>query len=285
MQVDPLNLSHQNLLEQRFRLLDLPISEYSFANLYLFRHIHEYQVLKYREEVFIKGKTRDQVSFIMLTSHPSKLSSQLLRTVVEEAEVLFPIPESWLPFFEKILLQSSFNEADSDYLYMTSKLAHFPGRYLHKKRNLVGQLLHEHDVRGEDLSSHLNEAEQILEFWKEEYGDDFAETDYFACQEAIQLFQSLHLHGRIIYVDQRPAGFTIGEWTSKDCYTVHFSKADRKTKGLYQYAYQDLGQLIEETTAWINLEQDLGIPALRNSKHSYLPDQLLHKWRVQLAPF
>ena len=282
MQIEPLNISHQVLLESRFRELNVSLSEYSFANLYLFRELHRYHVIKCNEEIFVKGITRDSVPFIMLTSHPAKLSPLLLQCIHSEAQIIFPLPEDWLPSLKKFLLQASFKDEDSDYLYSTSKLAYFPGRYLSKKRNLVKQLLNAHVVKAENLSKQIGDAEQILKSWQQEHAGDPIETDYTACEEALQNMQVLQLQGRIIYIDQHPAGFTLGERISKDCFVVHFSKASRSSKGLYQYLYQDIAQSIDENCLWINLEQDLGLPALRDSKRSYLPDHLLRKWRVQL---
>lgn len=282
MQIEHLSLSHQNLLESRFRQIHLPISEYSFANLYLFRSIHHYEVIKFEEEVFIKGLTKDQVPFILITCHPAQISLLILQKILLHAHILFPVPENWLTLLEKRLLQASFKEADSDYLYATSKLAHYPGRHLASKRNHVKQLIDHYDVRSENLVHQFHDAQQILEEWQKEHGTDIDQTDYSACQEAIENFHLLHLHGRVAYVNQHPAGFMIGEWLSQNCYVVHFSKALRPIKGLYQYLYQDLARSLEGTCAWINLEQDLGIPSLRFSKLSYQPDFLVKKWRVQL---
>lgn len=283
MQIEPLNLSHREILDTRFRQLNLSLSEYSFANLYLFREIHRYEVIKCNEEIFIKGITRDQVPFLMFTSDPSQLSLHSFKSILNSVEILFPIPDQWMPSLRKFVTQMSFKEAESDYLFSLSKLASFAGRHLSAKRNLVKQLLNQHEIKGENLLNQLEDAQLILESWMQELTDRSIETDYQACREAIRNFQTLHLHGRILYLDQFPAGFTIGEWITKDCYVIHFSKASRTIKGLYQYLYQDLAQSLEGTCSWINLEQDLGIQALRYSKLSYLPDQLLHKWRVQMS--
>jgi hypothetical protein len=282
MQIENLNISHQRLLENKFRELNLSLSEYSFTNLYLFRELHRYQVIQYNEEIFIKGMTRDQVPHIMLTSHPTKISPLHLQSILSEAQILFPIPENWLNDLERFLLQSSFKEEESDYLYAKPKLAQLPGRYLGKKRNLIKQLLKAHEVKAENLTNQIGDAEQILRWWQKEHEEDFGETDYKACQEGIKNLESLQLKGRIIYIDQYPAAFAIGEKISKDCFAVHFGKALRSIKGLYQYLFQDLAQAVEDDCLWINLEQDLGIPGIRDTKHSYLPDRLLRKWRVQL---
>lgn len=283
MHIEPLNLSHQKLLENKFRRLNLFLAEYSFANLYLFRELHRYEVIECEEEIFIKGIARDGASFLMPTSELFKLSPNLLQKLSDFASIFFPIPESWIHPLTKRIAQMSFKEEDSDYLFTRSKLAFFPGRHLSAKRNLVKQLFKTHQIRTIDLDSRFDDAQQILEQWKQELREAIRETDYTACQEALQNFHPLHLHGRIIYIDESPAAFSIGEWITSDCYAIHFSKASRSIKGLYQYLYQDLAQSLAENCSWINLEQDLGIPGIRHTKHSYLPDQLLHKWRVEFC--
>lgn len=279
---EPLSFIHQPLLKEKFAHLHLHLSEYSFANLYLFRALHQYRVLRDEEEVFIKGITREGISFIMLTTPPQEVLLPILKQVLADGSVLFPVPDQWLSFLEKWMVQSSFLEADSDYLFTVQKLLNYPGRHLSKKRNLVKQLREMHHVKAETLSSqHLTDARSILDQWQEDHKES-NETDFGACQEAIQLFQKLELHGRIVYVDDKPAGFIIGEWLTKECYGAHFCKGLKEIKGLYQYLYQDLAQAVEGSCQWINLEQDLGLPEIRVAKHSYLPDTLLRKWRMQL---
>jgi uncharacterized protein len=283
MQMEPLNFSYQNLLGNKFQQLNLFLSEYSFAGLYLFRHLHHYEVFEIDGEVFIKGITRDNTSYIMLTSHPERISNRLLQEALAYAEVIFPIPEQWLTAFHHSLLQMSFKEEDSDYLYKTQRLATYTGRHLDGKRNQVKQLLTHYEVKTEKISQQMDDLQQILDHWQTEHDEDFNETDYFSCQEAIHNFHRLHLDGQVTYVDQHPSGFTIGEWLSKDCYIVHFSKALHSIRGLYQYLIQHLAQSVEGSCSWMNLEQDLGIEALRYSKLSYHPELLIKKWRIQLT--
>lgn len=281
MKIEALNLSHQALLEKKFNQLETFISEYSFANIYLFRAIHQYEVLMEADEVFVRGKTRDNDSFIMLTKHPKFLTADQMKFAFSQASFLYPIPQEWIRSFAPRMIQIGFREADDDYIYRQTKLANYPGRHLDSKRNLVKQLTNQHQVNSIDFSDQKLEAEEILAEWQSEQESDPNLTDYLPCKEAIHLFSHLNLHGRIVYVDQKPAAFALGEWRTKECYVVHFTKALRSIKGLYQYLYQDLAKSIEGRATWINLEQDLGIPSLRDSKHSYLPDQLLRKLRIK----
>jgi uncharacterized protein len=283
---EPLALSHQDLIRHRFQRLNLPLSEYSFPNLYLFRQLHHYEVLQWEEHVFIKGLTRDKIPFILLTTPPSALSNTLLSTLMDEAEMFFPIPEPWIASFNAldIPIQTSFKLEDSDYLFKMTAFATYAGRHLNKKRNLVKQLLTTHTVRSELLTPLLfSHAQEVLNHWQQATGLSLNETDYTACQEAIQQLEELILQGRILYIDDKPVGLIIGEWITADCYAVHFAKGLKTIHGIYQYLYQDLAIHLDRIGSWINLEQDLGVSQIQQTKRSYQPDHLLHKWRVKIV--
>ena len=66
MRVEKLGLEHKELLYEQLRRVNTPVSEYSFANLYLFRGNHDYEVL-FDEEIFIRGKSYDGKTYIMPT--------------------------------------------------------------------------------------------------------------------------------------------------------------------------------------------------------------------------
>jgi len=59
MNCKPLELEHKGLLYNRLKAMDTMISEYSFANLYLFRRNHDYRVVDRDGEIFIKGRSYD----------------------------------------------------------------------------------------------------------------------------------------------------------------------------------------------------------------------------------
>jgi len=280
--IDPLQLTHQSILESKFRLLNHPISEFSFANLFLFRSIHHYEVLSNKDDIFIKGLTRDGIPFIMLTAAPSSYREEALNAALGDGAILFPIPDEWLSYFQQTTLEASFKQDDSDYVFNVSKLALFPGRQLSKKRNLVKQLQSKYDVSSAPLSDQTKEATDILDNWRDALSDGGKTSDYESCLEAIQNLKSLNLDGRIVFLDGCPAGFTIGEQKTKDCYALHFCKGSRTIKGLHQYLYQDLAQSLLGSFPWINIEQDLGIPTIRAAKHSYKPERTIRKWRLKI---
>lgn len=280
--IEPLNLSHQQVLSSKFRELNIPLSEYSFANLYLFREVHSYEVLIIESEIFLKGLTYDHLSFIMPTSPLPSIHPSILKQALTDSKILYPIPEDMMHSIENGLVISSFKEEDSDYVYAVNKLATYKGRHLDGQRNQIKHFLNEHLVRCEVISNQFSDMQNILNAWQADFGEE-RQTDYMACKEAIQHYQSLMLYGHIVYVDENPAGFIIGEWGARNYFTVHFAKGLRSIKGIYQYLYQELAKFVESHCTWMNFEQDLGIPAIQYAKLSYHPDFLMKKWRLQLS--
>ncbi|MBA3721794.1 MAG: DUF2156 domain-containing protein [Parachlamydiaceae bacterium] len=279
-----IDLSHQMLLKDKFRLLKSEISEYSFADLYLFRSIHHYQFL-FEKELFIKGITYTGESFMMPTFPLDKhFPLDEIKLWLTEVDFLYPIQEEWLKYFDQSIFEFSSLESESDYLYSIEKMRTYPGRALSAKRNLVSQLFAEHKVDAHTLNDErIEDALEVLEAWQKEQTLQKEKSDYFPCKEAIQLLYDLQLTGTVFYVDDEPSGLIIGETSSCNDFLVHFAKAKKSIKGLYQYIYQPLAEMLaHDNHRFINLEQDLGIPEVRHSKHSYKPDRIVKKWRVKL---
>lgn len=280
MDKERLGLKHQKVLNDRFKKLDISLSEYSFANLYLFRKNHNYELI-FDREIFIKGLTYDGFTYIMPTIDIKNLDIKYLKEMMKGFDFLFPIPEKWLDIFPESEFFFSCQQGDVDYMYTVEKMATYKGRKLHKKRNLLKnfRLNYIYDVM--PLSDdRIKEAEQILNQWQENSGFKVEETDFNACMEALSLYKELSLCGLIYYVNKQPAGFLLGEELNDKIYALHFAKGLTRFKGLYQYMYNTLARNLPLRYDFFNFEQDLGKEALRISKSSYVPDLMLNKYRV-----
>lgn len=281
MKKEPLDLRHQSFLQPRFDALSLKISDYSFANLYLFRQLHRYEVLEIENEVFICGVTSTQTPFVLLTTPFSLSQFSLLSSFFKNPCFLYPLAFEWLLPFPEIKASAYFEDKESDYLFHKQKLIHYPGRYLSKKRNLVKQFNENYTLYQKELSLfNQPQALKLLDQWQQDQVLTPSETDYQACYEAIFLFSQLKLQGYLWFIEEEAVGLAIGELTKTNCFILHFFKGLKKFKGLHPVMYQKLAKTLAPPVEWINLEQDLGLPGLRQAKQSYLPDLLLVKWRV-----
>lgn len=283
MKSEFLEKKHQALLESRFDKLQLDISEYAFANLYLFRQIHEYQVL-FNKDIYIKGKTRDGFYYFMPTVPLDRFHWDEIEECLKSCDFLFPLPEAWTPNFDTKKYQISYKDEDSDYLYSVHMLSTYPGRHLSGRRNLVKQF---HELYANPTFMPLNkdnrfQALDILEQWQKEGEKQEPFTDYGACKEALIEMEWLKLNGLIFYVDNQPAGFVLGEALHSKTYVIHFAKALRHYKGIYQYIYQEFARTLVGKYENINLEQDLGVYDLQHAKRAYSPNQLIPKLRISL---
>ncbi|MHB1014773.1 MAG: phosphatidylglycerol lysyltransferase domain-containing protein, partial [Desulfurivibrionaceae bacterium] len=75
---------------------------------------------------------------------------------------------------------------------------------------------------------------------------------------------------------------TVGEELNPSTAVCHFEKAMPQFHGLAQLINQWFAKNNLADFAYINREQDLGIPGLRKAKESYFPERLVEKVRIVL---
>ncbi len=279
---EQLGMTHKDLLYERLKNIDIPISEYSFPNAYLFREVHRYEVVLDRE-IFLKGVTYDGHTYLMPTVPLPRIDSEYLKDLMGGVDFLFPVPEAWLPSAEREEFEVFFEKGDMDYLYTVNKMSMYPGRNLHRKRNLLKQFMAGYSHREIPLTAaQMENALYILDEWQKENDSEEGETDFRPCREALMKYDELVLCGGMYYADNEPAGFIVGEELTPDTFVLHFAKARKKFKGIYQYMFNSFARVLPEKYRYLNLEQDLDRKALRIAKSSYMPDIMLKKARVSL---
>lgn len=282
MQREKLGLHHKDLLAERLRSITVPLSEYTFPNLYLFRRTHAYEVITDRE-LFIRGTSYDGHSYLMPTMDVRSLDSGYLKDMMRGVDFLFPIPEEWLSVFSSDEFEISFAEGDADYVYTVEKMSTLTGRHLHKKRNLLKQFQEKYVHEALPLTNdRLDQARFILAGWLATTEMKADDTDFGPCLEALDRYEDLVLCGGIAYADAEPAGFVLGEELNEETFVLHFAKARTKFKGVYQYLFNNFAKILPPKYKFLNLEQDLDKENLRVFKSSYAPDVMLKKARVRL---
>lgn len=281
MIIESLSLKHKNLLNDNLKKLDTMISEYSFANLFLFRDVHKYEVL-IDKEIFIKGITYDNFTYLMPVKPLNELDYDYLKELSKTVDFLFPIDEKWLvnlPNYEV-----DYKEGDSDYIYLREKIKTYSGKSLHSKKNLLNFFLKEYKHKAEPLTKdRITDAKYILEEWQKESEQKKEETDYYPLISALDLSDELCICGIIYYVNSEPAGFIIGEERGENTFLLHFAKGLTKYKGIYQYIFHSFAEVLPERYVYLNFEQDLDKENLRLSKQSYHPEFMVKKLRVKFA--
>jgi uncharacterized protein len=282
MQIEKLDISHREFLSSRLKSAKSKLSEYTFANLYLFRGNHDYDVIM-DKDVFIRGRSYDGAKYLMPAGDVRTIDPDYLREMMQDVDFLFPLPEEWLGHFSPDLFDVTFSKGDADYVYTVEKMSTYKGRNLHKKRNLLKQFLEGYGHDALPLTNdRIVDARSILKDWLETMGGRGEDTDYAPCLEALDRYEELVLCGGIYYADNEPAGFLLGEELNDETFVLHFAKAKVKFKGVYQYMFNNFAKILPPRYRYLNLEQDLDKENLRVFKSSYVPDALIRKARVSI---
>ena len=175
----------------------------------------------------------------------------------------------------------------ANYLYRTEDLANLRGRKYSKKRNLISQARNLYSWKAHTLTEDMaDECFAVLESIKIEENpvmEGMSERELWALETTLRNFQRLRQQGILITVDGRPVAFSIFEATNSTTATIHFERALRSYKGLYQVINQEAACVIEaQGFEFINREEDVGDAGLRAAKLSYYPFELVTAWELTL---
>ena len=101
---------------------------------------------------------------------------------------------------------------------------------------------------------------------------DSMEQDNEALRRTLRDFGRLRQDGILARVDGAPAGFALFERQTPEMLVIHFERARRDFKGLYQLVNRAAAEAaVRAGFSFLNREEDLGDPGLRQSKASYDP--------------
>jgi hypothetical protein len=274
----PVDLDVKPFMHPHLSLTPDGVSEFTFANLYLFREKYRYRVSKTAETLIISGENDGKTFFMTPCAVPGG----------DVLDDLFKNHNYWKNISPSVLLPAretlenrhitvAEDRDNFDYLYLRTDLAELSGKKYHKKRNLVNSFTLAFQTREERLdASRTDDAIRVLDNWREDKGD---EGDYAAAREALILRETLKLRGSIWYVNNRPVGWCLGESLARGrCFAVHFEKGIDEYKGIYQYINQAFAASLPAYYTRINREQDLGDEGLRQAKMTYRPAGFVEKF-------
>jgi hypothetical protein len=174
-----------------------------------------------------------------------------------------------------------------DYVYRTDALARLGGRSYAAKRRHVERFQRGHPVVYEPLEpGHVDSCLSVLDAWCLRRGceeDPDLEADRRATHEAVVHHEDLGLTGGVIVRDHKVQAFSLGEMLNDQTAVVHVEKANPAIPGVFAVINQEFARYAWPTVPYLNREQDLGQPGLREAKLSYRPLRLVEKFTVEPA--
>ena len=270
-----LTLELRTLLHPLFQQLHEGISEFTFANLYLFRQHHHYALSVLADTTMvILGRDNDAPFFMLPFGLPEQ---PLLDQLFHDHGMMKCASRGQAEVLAARGYSMQADRDNFDYLYRRQDLAELGGRNYHKKRNLIKAFVNSHTYTALPLrEEYCQDALRILEDWQTEAQQ---RGDYDAAREGLEKMEELQLCGGIYYVEARPVAYVLGEEQARSAsFVIQFEKAVSGYKGLYQFINQSFAAILPDIYDTINREQDLGEEGLRHAKLSYKPTGFVEKF-------
>lgn len=272
-----------------------PSAGFNFGNIYLWNENHEQLVARAGGRMVTKLRRDGQTAFVFpIGRGPLAPAVEAIR----EFAAAQGIPLVLRGLTEKQVAQleeaypSGFsyteNETCADYVYLAEKLATYSGKALHGKKNHCNRFEAENDWDFVPLGRELIPGcLDMLENWTKENAqrlDPSISRERRAILRAFAAYEKLGFEGGVLRIQGKIVGFSLGEFTSPNCFDVHFEKADGSINGAYPMVCRELTRQLmaaHPKLRYMNREEDMGLESLRRSKQSYKPEFMVRKFTAR----
>ncbi len=258
-------------------------SEYTFTNLFLWGHARGYSVSMLDGHILVSTANGDFLQPI--GPDPTGVMRRLMDR--EGGAAFVRVSEEVADALRGPGVEVEESRDDFDYVYRRKDLAELGGAKYYSKRSFAEKAIEQYGagvLEGRDTD--IEGCRRLQDQWCEEHA---CERDTALAEEARALYvlflnkKDLWVKCVAVVIDGRVAAFAAGEELNDDTFVIHFEKADTRYKGIYQLVNREFAKRVPEKYAYINREQDLGVPGIRKAKESYHPVFMVKKFRVRKA--
>ncbi|MGD0235346.1 MAG: phosphatidylglycerol lysyltransferase domain-containing protein [Syntrophorhabdales bacterium] len=291
----PIEIGDRDALHDRLWAYQPTNSELTFTNLFIWRNHYGFAWSIYKDWLVILGSDPDGEPYVLTPIGPPdrlpvvetllawlKHEKGVYRPAVERADQRLVSELQGIPHFVIEPLRDHF-----DYVYRTEDLIQLAGGSFRAKRNHINYFLRSYNCSYEPLDgAHKQACLDLMETWcvLRRCEDDLSlSSEWEAIREALANFEELNVVGGVLLVHDKVEAFTIGELLNRETVVVHIEKANMEIRGLYAMINQQFCEKEWQGVLYVNREQDLGEPGLREAKLSYNPDHFVEKFRIRLS--
>ena len=273
-----------------FGTLPFKGSDTSRVNLFLLRRKYKLEIAVAEGVLFRryhgKGQNRQGYGFPLSTGAPDyeKVFNLLKQDAGERGSLDFCLcdeeQKGIVSEYFDIEWQSEIG--DNDYIYEGEKWVGLSGKkyeHLRNRMNRFNRMYEEVTYHPIDSPERLRDAMAVSDIWQEEHVNnemprEDLEEEHRSITEAADHWQELGMTGGVLYVEGSPVAMTMASFLSNDCVDFHFDKAvgDFAAAGATIVSRRNFALAdIAKGRPYFNLEEDMNIPGLRQSKETYRP--------------
>ncbi|MDL2265371.1 phosphatidylglycerol lysyltransferase domain-containing protein [Parabacteroides sp. OttesenSCG-928-G07] len=287
----PISLQDKEIITSFTYPSELRNCDFSFANMCSWRFLYDSEYAVINDSLLIRFKIEDKsrIAYMMPVGN-GDLKAALELIEADSLEHGHPLLMLGITPDAKMMLEEvlpgQFHyipERDYfDYVYLREDLSILRGKKYQSKRNHINTFKKKYRFEYMPITPEL--VPECLELERKWYKANRTEEDKEelsferrSITYALEHFNELGLSGGAICVEHQIVAFSFGMPINHNTFGVHIEKADIKYDGVYAVINQEFTSHLSEQYVYVNREEDLGIPGLRQAKLSYQPVILLEK--------
>ncbi|MBR1658517.1 MAG: DUF2156 domain-containing protein [Synergistaceae bacterium] len=206
-------------------------------------------------------------------------------------DIIYDVPASVMKILSsRENLRFTEDRDQHEYVYAVKDLTALKGKAYAHKRNRVRAFLDGYEwdyypIKPDDFA----EIMEFQESWRahrmltmnQDEAESLADEDT-AIRNALEKWEDFNFKGGMLKIDGKIVAYTIAEELDPENLDVCFEKAFSEYAGSYQAInYMFLKEQGSQYT-WVNREEDMGEPGLREAKLSYNPSMMLEKYQMEI---
>lgn len=267
-------------------------ADYSFANLFIWRHAYKPQINFINNRIIIYLPEAGGLYAFPKGDGPLKETIELMREDARTRGHKFEMRGLTPMILDELkeIYGDSFSiwedRDNADYIYTTEKLCELRGRRLSSKRNHIRHFERNGDWHFERITrENLNAAREFVSTFYDAKDDPDLKDESVAIDEMFDNFDALGFYAGMLHQNGRPVAFSAGTRLDDITFDTHFEKALPDVEAAYTMVNREFARMIRDLLPdiqYFNREEDMGIEGLRRAKESYHPDILLMKYTVSM---
>ena len=293
-QFKDLSLEEKPLFDTVFNLFPPVISEFTFTNLFIWRHAYQLKISRLKNLLCLLSDRGENSFFFPPIGEGDMVECyRILLQYLEGKGALSKIarvPEALVAKMDWKAegFVAELDRAQSDYIYLTEDLIKLEGRKYHRKRNHIKQFKEKNSYQYIPLTSEwISECLRLETEWCDLRHCEAIPgllNESIAIKEAFTHFEELGLKGGAILINGKVEAFTLGDPLNPETVVIHIEKANPAYEGLYSLINQAFLENQWSGYTYVNREQDLGEEGLRKAKESYFPHHMINKYTITSHP-
>ncbi|MDR2199259.1 MAG: phosphatidylglycerol lysyltransferase domain-containing protein [Deltaproteobacteria bacterium] len=267
----------------------LSASDCNFTNLFIWRHYYNFTWARLGDSLCVMADPKEAKPFCLppLGDYKSPEAWDFLADCME-SPFFSRVPENCKDFISQerpgwLIVPDRDND---DYVYSNNKLITLSGRIMHQKKNHYNYFRNNYPHEFARITSELfPELMSLDDRWMDNKVEQGSSSSHLimekaAISELLNNFEELEVSGLAVKVNGRIEGFSIGEMLNEDTIVVHVEKGNPDIRGIYVAVFSNFCGMFFPDAQYVNREQDLGLPGLRNSKLSLKPVHFVNKFNL-----